>query len=122
MYQIMNHERLKFIPVLTACLLVLGFLLVSGCVSVKGNVGPKGADALSPITTNSTNVYHPGKFVWHDLITPDSLASRRFYGGLLDWVFRENGDYIEIFNHGKIIGGMVEIKAKEGNGELESEK
>ena len=33
--------------------------------------------------------YHTGKFVWHDLVTRDPAAARRFYGALLDWEFQD---------------------------------
>ena len=32
---------------------------------------------------------HVGKVVWADLTTPDLAASKRFYGGLFGWTFRD---------------------------------
>ena len=53
-----------------------------------------------------------GKFVWHDLITDDVAAARRFYGGLLGWKFEATrhpagGEYTLISKDGRYVGGMV---------------
>ena len=55
-----------------------------------------------------------GKLVWHDLITDDVQAARRFYGGLFGWSFENTthpngGDYTLISNGGRFVGGMVEL-------------
>jgi len=52
--------------------------------------------------------------VWHDLVTPDSEAARKFYGELFGWTFREHGRYVEILNRGRRIGGIFELKPKKG--------
>jgi predicted enzyme related to lactoylglutathione lyase len=71
-----------------------------------GTTGDGGADvALSerPLV---------GKFVWHDLITDDVGAVRRFYGGLLGWKFQRTAhpvaeDYTLIVSGGQYVGGIV---------------
>jgi predicted enzyme related to lactoylglutathione lyase len=55
-----------------------------------------------------------GKFVWHDLMTDDIAAARRFYGGLFGWTFRDetrpNGrDYTLILANGRYVAGMVQL-------------
>ena len=55
-----------------------------------------------------------GKFVWHDLITDDVAAVRRFYGGVLDWQFENGthplgGDYTLITSGGLYVGGIVRL-------------
>ena len=55
-----------------------------------------------------------GKFVWHDLITDDGAAARRFYGGLFGWSFERTtlpngGDYTLIRNGEHYLGGIVEL-------------
>jgi len=55
-----------------------------------------------------------GKFVWHDLITDDVNAARRFYGGLLGWKFEDTthprgGDYTLITSNGRYVGGMLRL-------------
>ena len=55
-----------------------------------------------------------GKFVWHDLVTDDVAAARRFYGRLLGWEFEDTrhpggGAYTLIKADGQYIGGMVRL-------------
>lgn len=55
-----------------------------------------------------------GKFVWHDLITDDVAAVRRFYGGVLGWQFENGihplgGDYTLITSGGLYVGGIVRL-------------
>jgi predicted enzyme related to lactoylglutathione lyase len=55
-----------------------------------------------------------GKFVWHDLVTDDPAAARRFYGSLLGWEFEQTthprgGDYTLILVDGHYLGGMIEV-------------
>ncbi len=53
--------------------------------------------------------------LWHDLITPDLNASKNFYGKIFNWTFSDVNfkglKYTTIYNKGKIIGGMIEIKS-----------
>ncbi|MDX1380917.1 MAG: hypothetical protein R3233_07340, partial [Xanthomonadales bacterium] len=54
-----------------------------------------------------------GKFVWHDLVTDDVPAARRFYGRLLGWEFEDSqrpggGDYTLIKAGGRYLGGIVQ--------------
>lgn len=56
-----------------------------------------------------------GKFVWHDLITDDVGAVRRFYGGLLGWKFVRTShpvaeDYTLIVSGGQFVGGIVYLE------------
>lgn len=60
-----------------------------------------------------------GKFVWHDLMTDDVAAARRFYGGLLGWEFEQTthprgGDYTLIRAGGHYLGGMVLLEDPAG--------
>jgi hypothetical protein len=55
-----------------------------------------------------------GKFVWHDLITDDTVAARSFYGGLFGWSFEvtthpNGGDYTLIRLGERYLGGIVEL-------------
>jgi len=59
-----------------------------------------------------------GKFVWHDLMTDDVAAVRRFYGGLFGWEFIDTthpngGDYTLITAGGHYIGGIVHLEDPE---------
>jgi len=54
--------------------------------------------------------YHPGKFVWFDLVTDDPAAARRFYGAVFGWQFHTvdgaPASYAVIENAGRNIAGM----------------
>jgi predicted enzyme related to lactoylglutathione lyase len=34
---------------------------------------------------------HPGKLIWAELVTPDLVAAKRFYGGIFGWTFHDIG-------------------------------
>ncbi len=53
-----------------------------------------------------------GKFVWYDLITDDTEAARRFYGGLLGWTFERSkgpggADYLVARDGDVYVAGIV---------------
>ena len=56
--------------------------LVAACSSRATTTAPPAGSASAP-------GYHPGKFVWHDLVTRDPASCRRFYGALLGWEFQD---------------------------------
>jgi len=64
-----------------ALALVAGGALLVACSSRATTTPPAGA-ASAP-------GHHPGKFVWHDLVTRDPASARRFYRDLLDWEFQD---------------------------------
>ena len=78
------------------------FLLISGCTSRV---------VVPPLTSTPTDVEHPGKFVWFDLLTDDVDAARSFYGELFGWTFEDDGDsdpiYTTVLQNGNPIGGIV---------------
>ena len=64
-----------------ALTLVAGSAVLVACSNRAATTPPAGV-ASGP-------GYHPGKFVWQDLVTRDPAAARRFYGALLDWKFQD---------------------------------
>jgi len=64
--------------------------------------------AFPPIGT--AGQYHPGKFIWFDLVTNDLSAARHFYGAVFGWQFRTIGaapaSYTLIEDAGQNVGGM----------------
>jgi len=84
-------------------------LMLSGCSTTE--VEPI---AVTPITADNTGEYHPGRFVWHDLLTNDVDAAKRFYGGVFGWSFAEQGPYTVISNNGVAIAGMAKPKFDPG--------
>ena len=81
-------------------------LSVALSLAVTTCSGPR----LSPVTAEPTSRWLPGKFVWHDLITNDPAAAKRFYGGLFGWTFKAvpgTDRYTVIRNHGEMVGGVA---------------
>ncbi len=87
-------------------------LLLAACASTNVN--------LPSITDAPTGERLPGKIVWHDLLTNDPAASKRFYGELFGWQFESVGSfagmssdtaYTLIRHNGRLIGGMIDTVA-----------
>ncbi len=79
---------------------VLLSLVVAGCSGLR----------LSPVTAQPTSKWSPGKFIWHDLITHDVPAVKRFYAGLFGWTFEAlpgTDRYTVIHHNGRMMGGIV---------------
>ena len=49
--------------------------------------------ALVPVTENPGGNICPGKFIWHDLVTPDPLLAGEFYEELFGWQVDYPGNY-----------------------------
>jgi predicted enzyme related to lactoylglutathione lyase len=65
---------------------------------------------LSPVTAEPTSRWIPGKFIWHDLITHDVDAVKRFYADIFGWTFESlpgTDRYTVIRHDGEMIGGIV---------------
>ncbi len=93
-------------------LLLFFFMVValSGCSSIKPSTDTSAGHQLSAVTDDPTHQYYPGKFIWHDLLTPERDKAKQFYGQLLGWTFKDDGNYSIIFNQDKKIGGIIEVK------------
>ena len=72
--------------------------------------------ATAPAAVEVTSGAKPGKFVWHDLVTDDVAACRRFYGSLLGWEFEETSrlgrGYVVARLEGVRVAGLVSIEAR----------
>ncbi len=86
-------------------------LLLAACATSNIN--------LPSITESPTGERLPGKIVWHDLLTNDPAASKRFYGELFGWEFESVGSFVGmgsdtaytlIRHNGRLIGGMIDTK------------
>ena len=84
-------------------------LVLAACTTVPIN--------LPAVTDQPTNAHLSGKFIWHDLLTDDPAATKRFYGELFGWTFHAIGprfgavastNYMLIRHEGRLIGGMID--------------
>lgn len=69
---------------------------------------------VPPINAVSTNEYHPGKFVWRDLMTDDIASVKNFYSELFGWTYLDIGeadnDYSVVLHDGKPIAGIFKLR------------
>lgn len=69
---------------------------------------------VPPINTTPTNEFHPGKFVWWDLMTYDIPSVKIFYSELFGWTYLDVGesdnDYTVVLQDGKPIAGMFKLR------------
>ncbi len=70
--------------------------------------------AQIPITENPSGKTYPGKFIWHDLLTPDPLSAGKFYEKLFGWQIEYQGRYAVVRNHGKVIAGILQVEPPDG--------
>ncbi len=73
---------------------------------------------LPPLTQPASSEHHPGKIIWVDLVTPDLVAAKRFYGGLFGWRFNDvhtgETDYSIALRDGEPVGGVLQRSVKSG--------
>jgi predicted enzyme related to lactoylglutathione lyase len=96
--------RLPAIGALAALLISLTAAL-AGCAGID--------PARIPAIATDADVRMPGKVVWHDLLSEDPEAAKRFYGELFGWTFRDvdlgaGRTYTVIEHEGQTIGGIVD--------------
>ncbi len=81
---------------------------VSAAGLLAFSIGCTTPPELPPIS--ASGVYHPGKVVWRDLLTPDMEASRAFYSGMFGWAFESVGPGYDLIRHnGRLIAGMADL-------------
>jgi predicted enzyme related to lactoylglutathione lyase len=95
----------------TSPLIVLALLCAASIIGCN-----RSSTTLPPLVDEQGGPQLPGKFVWHNLVTSDGEAARRFYGGLFGWEFevKEDGRYSVIMFHGRNLGGILDA-SKDGN-------
>jgi len=98
-YKPFKYARTSIIP----ALLIAGLGLLSACADRVVE--------LPALSHTETQLHQPGRFVWHDLVTDDLPAAKRFYGSLFGWRFTDFASadfgYSIAWNHGRPISGLV---------------
>ena len=78
------------------------------------------AAAIAPASVDAADQVEPGRFVWHDLLTKDVPAAKRFYGELFGWSFEDTkrGDrpYVLARSTGTLVAGIVDVTANANAG------
>ena len=94
--------------------LMTAAVFLSGCAN-SGKLSEGGAEmAQIPITENPSGKTHPGKVIWHDLLTPDPLSAGKFYEKLFGWQIEYQGRYAVVRNRGKVIAGILQVAPSDG--------
>ncbi len=71
--------------------------------------GGAGLPADLPPVSQAGGEHLMGKVIWHDLVTPDLDAAKRFYSGLFGWTFRDIGSHYSVaYNGGEAVGGIFQ--------------
>jgi hypothetical protein len=74
----------------------------------------------SHVSAATTPPIESGRFVWHDLMTKDVSAAKRFYGDLFGWRFEDTkrGDraYVLARLGSDPVGGFVDVRALDNAG------
>ena len=94
---------------ITVTLLCAASILgISGCSTSTST-------SLPPLVDGPATSQIPGKFVWHNLVTSDGEAARKFYGQLFGWEFevKDDGVYSVIRYQGRNLGGILDT-SKQG--------
>jgi predicted enzyme related to lactoylglutathione lyase len=90
--------------------------LLAGCANI--NKLSKGGVEMAqvPITENPSGKTYPGKFIWHDLLTPDTPELvGKFYEKLFGWQIEYKGGYYAVVRNGdKLIAGILQVESPEG--------
>jgi len=95
-------------------LVFLTALLLHGCASFGGHSGDSARLALTPVTEAPSGETYPGKFIWHDLVTPDARLAGKFYEQLFGWQIEYHEQYAVVRNGDKLIAGILQVEPAEG--------
>jgi predicted enzyme related to lactoylglutathione lyase len=94
--------------------LIAAAVFLSGCANI-GKLSEAGVEmAQVPITESPSGKTYPGKFIWHDLLTPDPLSAGKFYEELFGWQIDYQGKYAVVRNGGKLIAGILQVEPADG--------
>ena len=101
-----RHKNKKLKNSLMLLLLFALIAMLSSCASRKM--------AIPSVSPQPTNTYQYGKFVWHDLLTDDIPAAKKFYEELFGWEFvssaLQDTAFTVIKYNGVPIGSVVYVK------------
>ena len=103
------QSLVRFVGVLMTAAAFLG-----GCANF-GKLSEGGAEmARVPITETPSGKTYPGKFIWHDLLTPDPMLAGKFYEELFGWQIEYQGQYAVVRNGDKLIAGILQANPLDG--------
>ena len=90
--------------------LIAAAVFLGGCANI-GKLSEGGAEmAQVPVTETPSGKTYPGKFIWHDLLTPDLQLAGKFYEELFGWQIDYQGHYAVVRHGGKLIAGILRVE------------
>ena len=106
------QSSVRFLSVLITAAVLLG-----GCAN-SGGLSEGGVEmAQTAVSDHPSGKTYPGKFIWHDLMTPDLLSAGKFYEGLFGWQIEYEGQYAVVRNGDKLIAGILQVEPADGRDE-----
>ena len=73
---------------------------------------------LPPVVEPATQEHHPGKLIFVELVTPDLITAKAFYGRLFGWTFRDiqggRKEYAEALLNGTPVAGLIQRDIRAG--------
>ena len=97
-----------------AGILITASIFLSGCANYSKLSGAGSEMAQTPVTENPSGETFPGKFIWHDLVTPDVLSAGKFYEQLFGWQIDYQEQYAVVRNGNKLIAGILQVEPADG--------
>ena len=91
-------------------ILIIAIASLAGCATS----GKLSEMAQTPVTENPSGNTYQGKFIWHELITPDPKLAGKFYQELFGWQIDYQGQYAVVRNGDKLIAGILKVEPAEG--------
>jgi predicted enzyme related to lactoylglutathione lyase len=85
-----------------------------GCANFAQPLGGAAEMSQVAVTENPGGERYPGKFIWHDLVTPDATSAAKFYEQLFGWQIEYLGKYAVMRNDGKLIAGILQVEPVDG--------
>jgi predicted enzyme related to lactoylglutathione lyase len=90
--------------------LIAAAVFLGGCANI-GKLSEGGAEmAQVPVTETPGGKTWPGKFIWHDLLTPDLQLAGKFYEELFGWQVEYQEHYAVVSHGGKHIAGILKVE------------
>jgi len=97
-----------------AGILITASVFMSGCANYGKQSGAGARMAQTPVTENPSGETFTGKFIWHDLVTPDVLSAGKFYEQLFGWQIDYQEQYAVVRNGNKLIAGILQVEPADG--------
>jgi len=94
---------------------MLAAVFLGGCIN-SDKLSKGGVEmAQTRVTDNPSGKTYPGKFIWHDLMTPDLTSAGKFYEELFGWRIEYEGLYAVVHNGDKPIAGILQVEPADGS-------